>query len=86
MKMTGGTEGKGWGNEKDGREKDRRWESWLRRKRMAGCVYLHSCCVRFCVQFRITVGDQLEIRVFQEGFFPYFKYCRTESESSLFLF
>jgi hypothetical protein len=46
------------------------------------CVFLYSSFVRLCVLFRMAVGNQLAIRVFQEGF-PYFKYCRsTKSESN----
>jgi hypothetical protein len=41
MKMAGGAKGKGWGNKKDGRENDRRWEQWLWRKR-SGVVL--PCC------------------------------------------
>jgi hypothetical protein len=37
MKMTGGVEGKVWGNEKDEREKNRRWERWLQRSEEEWC-------------------------------------------------
>ena len=50
--------------------------------RLSECVFLYSSFVLFCVRFRMAVGDQLANRVFREGF-PYFKYCRTKSESSL---
>jgi hypothetical protein len=57
-----------------------------RHSSLSECVFLYSSFVLFCVRFRMAVGDQLVKRVFREEF-PYFKYCRTKSKSSLlFLF
>jgi hypothetical protein len=50
--------------------------------RVTECVFLYSSFVWFCVWSRLAVGDHVTIRVFREGF-PYFKYCRTKSKSSL---
>ena len=49
---------------------------------VAECGFLYSSFVRLCVRFRMAFGNQLAMRVFREGF-PYFKYYRTESKSSL---